>query len=118
MSIVHKDSTNIILTRPIAKLVVKDLVTGDLVKKELSVTNELLVKTEEKLQTQNLLVNNLEIQLTNYEGIVLELQNKYNVQAKLSKDLEKALKKQRNRTKLYKLGTTIGAVAVGLLLIQ
>ena len=44
------------------------------------------------------------------------LQEKYNTQARLSEDLEAALKKANRKTKLYKIGTYIGAGALVLLL--
>ena len=106
------------LITPIAKLVVKDLISGDQFKKELLTTRDLLEQTNSKLQTQTLLVTNLEGQVNNYEGIIKDMQEKYNVQSSLSQELEKALKKQKRTTFLYKVGTTVGAVAVGLLLIQ
>jgi len=112
------DSTKIVLTKPIAKLVIKDLVTGDELKKQLVATNELLNQTNLKLNTQTLLITNLESQLKNSSTLFQELDNKYKLQENLSKDLEAALKKANRRTKLYKIGTGVGAVALGLLLIK
>ena len=112
------DSTSIQLKKPIAKLVIKDLVTGDELKKQLVATNELLNQTNLKLNTQTLLITNLESQLKNSSTLFQELDNKYKLQENLSKDLEAALKKANRRTKLYKIGTGVGAVALGLLLIK
>ena len=112
------DSTKIVLTKPVAKLVIKDIVVGDQLKLKVRTLEEILSETNGKLKTQTLLVTNLESQILNYKGIVTDLNNKSSIQKDLSKDLEAALKKANRRTKLYKIGTTIGAVALGILIIQ
>ena len=112
------DSTKIVLTKPVAKLVIQDIVIGDQLKLKLKTLEEILSETNGKLKTQNLLVTNLESQILNYKGIVTDLNTKSSIQKDLSKDLEAALKKANRRTKLYKIGTTIGAVALGILIIQ
>ena len=108
----------IVLTKPVAKLVVKDLITGDQRAEELSAVNTLLKETEFKLNTQSTLVINLQTQIKNYDQIVSELDGKFELQQKLSEDLELALKKQRRQTTIYKIGAGVGAVATVLLLIQ
>jgi hypothetical protein len=112
------DSTKIVLTKPVAKLVIQDIVVGDQLKLKLKTIEEILSETNSKLKTQTLLVTNLESQILNYKGIVTDLNYKSSIQNDLSKDLEAALKKANRRTKLYKIGTTVGAVALGLLIIQ
>ena len=108
----------IVLTKPVAKLVVKDLITGDQRAEELSAVNALLKETEFKLNTQSTLVINLQTQIKNYDQIVSELDGKFELQQKLSEDLELALKNQRRQTTIYKIGAGVGAVATVLLLIQ
>ena len=112
------DSTKIVLTKPVAKLVIQDLVVGDQIKIQLKTTEELLGETNSKLETQSLLVSNLENQVINYKNIVADLNSKSNLQSDLTKDLEKALKAQRRRTFFYKIGTVVGGVATLLLLVQ
>tara|TARA_Y100000287_G_scaffold183925_1_gene183841 strand:- start:290 stop:664 length:375 start_codon:yes stop_codon:yes gene_type:complete len=112
------DSTKIVLTKPIAKLVIQDIIGGDQLKIQLKTTEELLAETNNKLDTQGLLVINLETQINNYQGIIEDLNSKSKIQDDLSKDLEKALKAQRRRTFLYKVGTIVGGTATLLLLIQ
>ena len=116
----QNDTVNqkIVLTKPVAKLVVKDLIQGDQSKEELVATNDILVKTQEKLNTQNSLVINLNTQIKNYDKIIGELNGKYELQERLSKDLELALKKQKRQTTIYKIAAGVGGVATVLLLIQ
>ena len=108
----------IVLTKPVAKLVVKDLIQGDQNKEELIATNDILLKTQEKLNTQTSLVVNLKTQIKNYDDIVNELNGKFELQERLSNDLEVALKRQKRQTTIYKIGAGVGAVATVLLLIQ
>lgn len=112
------DSTTIQLTKPIAKLVVKDLITGDGLKLEVKTLNELLVETNNKLETQSQLVTNLESQVLNYQNIIDQKDQQLGTSSELSKQLENQLKKEARAKKLYKVGTTVGAAAVLLLLVQ
>ena len=112
------DSTKIVLTKPIAKLVIQDIVVGDQLKIQFKTLEEILKETNGKLMTQTLLVTNLESQVLNYKSIITDLNSKSSIQNDLTKDLEAALKKANRRTKLYKIGTTVGAVALGLLIIK
>lgn len=113
-----KDTTQIQLTKPIAKLVIKDLIKGDGLSNEVQTMQLLLTETNNKLLVQSDLVTNLQFQITNYESIVSSLQQKYDTQAQLSLELEKALKRSKRQAKFYKIGTTVGAIAVGALLLK
>ena len=112
------DSTKIVLTKPVAKLVIQDIVVGDQLKLQLKTVEELLNETNLKLDTQSLLVVNLETQVGNYKSIIADLNSKSSIQGDLAKDLEKALKAQKRRTFFYKVGTVVGGVATLLLLVQ
>ena len=70
------DSTKIVLTKPIAKLVIQDIVVGDQLKIELKTVEELLVQTNSKLETQSILVVNLEKQVGNYKHMISDLNSK------------------------------------------
>ena len=106
------------LTKPVAKLVVKDLIAGDGLKLELKTLNELLEETNGKLQTQTLLVSNLRTQVSNYQSIIDQKDLQLGTSSELSKELEKQLKKEARTKKLYKITTTVGAAAILLLLVQ
>ena len=112
------DSTSIQLTKPVAKLVIKDLLKGDGALVELSTIQELLASTNDKLETQSILVVNLKEQITNYESILVTKDNQLVTAQQLSKDLEEALRKERRLGKLYKLGSTVGLGAIVLLVLK
>ena len=112
------DSTQIQLTKPVAKLVIKDLIQFDGLSKEMQTMQTILTETNDKLLTQGTLVANLKTQVENYQ-LIIEKKDSQMVKAdELSKELQKELKKQARSKKLYKIGTTVGAVATALLLIQ
>ena len=112
------DSSKIVLTKPVAKLVIKDIVVGDQLKIELKTVEELLGQTNNKVETQSVLITNLESQIANYKNIITDLNSKSDIQSQLSKDLEKALRASKRRTFLYKVGTVVGMTGTLLLLIQ
>ena len=112
------DSTKIQLTKPIAKLVIKDLIQFDGLSIEMQTMQSILTETNNKLLTQSDLVTNLEMQNNNLQGVINSLQSKYDVQATLSQDLELALKKQKRQSTIYKIGSVVGAAATLLLLVQ
>jgi predicted nucleotide-binding protein (sugar kinase/HSP70/actin superfamily) len=112
------DSTKIQLTKPIAKLVIKDLIQFDGLSTEMQTMQSILTETNNKLLTQNQLVTNLQLQNNNLESVIRELNAKYDTQARLTLDFEKALKRQKRQSTIYKIGTTVGAAAVLLLLVQ
>ena len=112
------DSLKIQLTKPIARLVIKDLVKFDGLRTEVKSLREVLEETNKKLSTQSILVRNLNSQNSNLETIVKNLDSKFEVQTRLTEDLQKALKRSKRQAKLYKIGTTVGAAAILLLVIQ
>ena len=117
-STIASDSTKIQLTKPIARLVIKDLIQYDGLSVEIQTMQTILTETNNKLITQNQLVTNLQLQNNNLEAVIRELNAKYDTQARLTADFEKALKRQKRQSTIYKIGTTVGAAAVLLLLVQ
>lgn len=108
----------IVLSKPIARLVIKDLVTGDAAARQLESMQEILKITNDKLLTQSDLVLNLKGQVFNYQKIIEQKDNQFKTQEQLSKDLQKALKRERRTKKLYQIGSLIGAAAIVSKLVQ
>ena len=112
------DSTQIQLTKPVAKLVIKDLIQFDGLSKEMQTMQTILTETNDKLITQGTLVTNLKTQVENYLSIIEKKDSQMVKASELSKELQKELKKQARQKKLYKIGATVGAVATAILIIQ
>ena len=94
------DSTQIQLTKPVAKLVIKDLIQFDGLSQEMETMQIILTETNGKLNTQGELVANLKTQVLNYQSIIEEKDQQFSTQQELSKRLQQDLKKQKIRTKL------------------
>ena len=112
------DSTKIQLTKPVAKLVIKDLIQFDGLSKEMQTMQTILTETNDKLLTQGTLVANLKTQVENYQSIIEKKDSQMVKADELSKELQKELKKQARQKKLYQIGSTVGVVATALLLIK
>ena len=112
------DTTRIVLTKPIAKLVIKDLIKFDGLEQSTKSLKQLLAETNGKLNTSLALNKNLNLQVKNYQTIINDKDEQLKTSDFLSKDLQAELKKQARTQKLYKIGSTVGAVALALLLIQ
>ena len=112
------DSLKIQLTKPIARLVIKDLVKFDGLRTEVKSLRDVLGETNNKLSTQTILIRNLTNQNSNLESIVKSLDGKFEAQTRLTEDLQTALKRSKRQSKLYKIGTTVGASAILLLMIK
>lgn len=78
----------------------------------------LLTETNNKLLTQTDLVTNLKFQINNYDSTILAMKEKYDTQARLSEELETALKRSKRQAKLYKIGSYVGLAAVGILIVK
>lgn len=112
------DSSKIQLTKPIARLVIKDLIQYDGLTLQVKTMEDLLAETNNKLATQTNLVVNLQSQNRNLEAVIKELNLKYDTQAQLTKDFETALKRQKRQSAIYKVTSTVGAAAILLLLVK
>jgi len=109
------DSTSIQLKKPIAKLVIKDLITGDGAKKELALTLDKINLLEQKVVLKDSIILSLNSQVGNFESIMLTKSNQLVLSQELSKKLQTDLKKQKLKTKL--MGGAGILVAVGVVIL-
>ena len=99
------------LTKPVAKLVIKDLIQFDGLSKEMQTMQIILTETNNKLLNQGTLVANLKTQVENYQKIIDKKDQQFSTQEDLNKRLQQDLKKQKLRTKL--MGGAGIAIAIG-----
>ena len=105
------DTTKIQLTKPVAKLVVKDLIRGDAAIKEVSLLQTVIVAKDSIILTKAEIIETQDLQLQNLNAILKATEEKYATQEQLSKDLNKALKKEQRRNKFLKIGSGISTAA-------
>lgn len=111
-----QNDTIVSLKQPIAKLVIKDLISGDGAKLELLSIQELLKLEQKKVVLKDSVIGKLDTKVLNLENIIFKKDEQFSLEAEKSKQLEKELKGARRKTFLYKVGTYIGIGATLLLL--
>ena len=99
------------LTKPIARLVIKDLIQFDGLSQEVETMQIILTETNNKLIAQGSLNANLKTQVANYKKIIEQKDQQFSTQEELNKRLQQDLKKQKIRTKL--MGGAGLAIAIG-----
>jgi hypothetical protein len=109
------DSTSIQLKKPIAKLVIKDLITGDGAKDELAITIDKIKLFEQKIVLKDSIISNLNSQIGNFNSIMLTKNDQLLLSQELSKKLETDLKKQKMKNKLTMGAGIVGVIAAVLL---
>ena len=105
------------MQKPIAKLVIKDLITGDGAKEELVLTTDKINLLEQKIVLKDSVINNLNSQIGNFNSILLTKSDQLSLSQELSKKLQTDLKKQKLKTKIMG-GAGIVAVAATILIIK
>lgn len=94
------------------------MLKGDGMSKEMQSMQFLLTETNSKLLIQSDLVTNLQLQINNYDSTIMGMRDQFDTQARLSEDLEIALRRSKRQAKLYKIGSYIGIAAVGILIVK
>ena len=110
------DSTSIQLKKPIAKLVIKDLITGDGLKEELTLSISKIKLLEQKVVLKDSVIENLNFQVGNFESIMLTKTDQLALSQELSKRLQADLKKQKLKTKLMGGAGIVAVIGVVVLL--
>ena len=103
--------SSIQLQKPIAKLVIKDLITGDGAKEELNLVTEKIKLFEQKIVLKDSIIFNLNNKIDNFNSILLTKTDQLALSQELSKKLQVDLKKQKLKNKLT---AGAGIVAVGI----
>jgi hypothetical protein len=111
------DSTSIQLKKPIARLVIKDLIKGDGAKSELALTLDKIKILEQKIVLKDSVIFNLNSKITNFNSILIIKNDQLSLSQELSKKLQTDLKNQKFKNKLT-VGAGIVAVIATVLLVK
>ena len=111
------DSVPIKLHPSLAKLVIKDLIERDGLEQELSLTLDKVSLLENKVSLQDSVILNLNSKITNYDLILGTRTTQLSLSQELTKKLERDLKKQKIKTKLFS-GAGILLVLAGTVLVK
>lgn len=105
------------MQKPIARLVIKDLITGDGAKQELVLTTDKVKILEQKIILKDSIILNLNSKIDNFNSILLTKTDQLALSQELSKKLQTDLKKQKFKNKLT-AGAGVVAVIAAVLLVK
>ena len=111
------DSTKIQLTKPIAKLVIKDLIKGDGAKQELVLFGDKIKLLEQKIFLKDSVILNLNSKINNFNSILNIKGDQLSLSQDLSKRLQSDLQKQKLKNKIT-AGAGVIAVITTILLLK
>jgi hypothetical protein len=112
----QQDTTKVVLTTNIARLVYKDLIRYDGCKEELSLTQFKLSKVEEREFHKDTIINLLTEKDKNNQFIIGKKDEQLSLSQELSSKLEKELKGQNRKLFFYKVLSFISLVTVTFLI--
>ena len=102
------DTTKVTLPTKVVRLAAKDLIRYDGCKVELKLTQEKVIKLQEKEVQKDTIISLLTDKDKNNQFIIVQKDVQIGEYKGMTDDLKKELKGQRNKTFLYKVGTFIG----------
>ena len=102
------DTTKTTLPNKVLRLVAKDLIRYDGCKQELKLTQEKVIKLQEREVQKDTIIKLLNDKDKNNKYIIHQQELQIGQYEHLTDDLQKELKGQRTKTFLYKVGTFIG----------
>lgn len=111
------DTTKVVLSYRVAKLVAKDLIAGDSCKKEVELLNLktlMMLEREKQKDTTILLLRNKN---QNYETILLKKDEQINQYDELTENLNRDLKIATRRKSIYKGVAVVGVISTILLVL-
>jgi hypothetical protein len=111
------DTTKVKLKPSTARLVIKDIIKGEGCESELKLTQEKVIKLEEREVQKDTIISLLESKDKNNQYIINQQGEQINLYKNMTNDLKKELKQSRTKTFLYKMGTILGVLSTSYLLI-
>ena len=102
------DTTKVTLPTKVVRLAAKDLVRYDGCKVELKLTQDKVIKLQEREVQKDTIINFLTVKDKNNQFIIGQKDIQIGEYKGMTDGLKKELRGQRNKTFLYKVGTFIG----------
>ena len=110
------DTLSIQLKKPIARLVIKDLIIGDGSKEQIFILNVKIGLLENKVDLKDSIISNLNTKVTNYESMLNVNRDQLSLSQELSQKLDKDLTKAKLKSKLVGGTGLLLAAGVAILL--
>ena len=106
------DTTVVVLSNDIARLIIQDLIAGDAAKKEVEILRNKIELQDQKIFSQEEIILRLNTQIDNLELVEVNRKDQLDNYEELTTRLEKDNKKLENVVKIFKATTGVGMVAV------
>ena len=103
-----KQDSIVPLKAPIARLVIKDILSGDGAKTELKEVYKLVDEKNNQIVLYKQKDSLKDEKITNLNVIISKKDQQIDLYDNMTKDLQKELKAQKFKTKLYKFGSVFG----------
>ena len=116
--IATKTDTIVPLKIPVAKLVIKDLLTGDGAKSELTGAYKVIELKDQQIGLLNQKDSLKEQKIGNLELIITKKDQQFDLERQKSESLLKELKVQKFKTAIYKAGTGAAIITTVLYLLK
>ena len=112
------DTTRVKLKPPTARLVIKDIIRGEGCEQELKLTQDKVIKLEEREIQKDIIVSLLESKDENNQFIISQQELQIDEFRNMTNDLKKEIKQANVKTFLYKVGTVVGVLTTSYLLLD
>lgn len=111
------DTTKVKLKPSTARAAIKDIVRGEGCEVELKLTQEKVIKLEERETQKDTIISLLESKDKNNQYIIGQQSEQIDLYKNMTSDLKNEIKQSRRKTFLYKIGTLFGILTTSYLLI-
>ena len=110
--------TIVAVSIPTAKLIIKDLIKGDGAVAEVQELHKVVKLTNDKVILKDSIIGILNSKISNLDYIINQKDEQFGLERKKSESLIKELKAEKRKSFLYKIGSYVGIVATGILLVK
>jgi hypothetical protein len=104
------DTIKVKLKPSTARLAIKDIIRGEGCDEELKLTQEKVIKLEERDSQKDVIISLLDSKDKNNEFIIGQQGQQLNQYVKMTDDLKVELKSEKNKTLGWKIGTAAGII--------
>ena len=111
-------NNKVVIDVEIAKKIANDLVSGDVAKAKLKLTEDNILLLEKKVVVKDSVINILEKQKSNLNLVITYKDDIILKQEEISKTYKKELVKSKTKTFFYKVFAYIGVASTGFLLLK
>jgi hypothetical protein len=111
-------NNKVVIDVEIAKKIANDLVSGDVAKAKLKLTEDNIILLEKKVVVKDSVINILEKQKSNLNLVITYKDDIILKQEEISKTYKKELVKSKTKTFFYKVFAYIGVASTGFLLLK